>query len=300
MRLSVKQCFILMLIPTCVAISTEKNLIWSLKPVSPNDHDLALVSGDPAAISGASAQVERIDLEGENAIYSVCSNYHAGVVYVADFKDRRYHQWDIGDNSYRTIHIGVGDSLQMTVDWSNENLYWVDGFFGWIAMKSLDRSDQFDYKVLVERDVDFPLAIAVDPKRGFLFWTEVGGTSLIKRASLGGASPQVIVLDGLYEPRALTIDIATGRIYWVDRVKETVEYCNSDGQDRNVLRKMNSVEFFGIAHYKNFLFVTDQTYDEVLMLNSTSGAIVKRIDSDDGSPRSIAVYAEENQPALKS
>lgn len=84
----------------------------------------------------------------------------------------------------------------------------------------------------------------------FLFWTEVGRVSLVKRARLDGDSPRVIAMGGLYQPIALTIDIETGRIYWVDKRKEAVEYCGSDGSQRNVLRKVNSLKFDSIAYYQ--------------------------------------------------
>ncbi|XP_064608887.1 low-density lipoprotein receptor-related protein 6-like [Liolophura sinensis] len=201
----------------------EKSLIWSSKTEALRDPFLAFIPGDPADVSRDNITRGRISfntiLDPEANIHSVCSDYAAGAVYFAELYTKTFFEINIHSLSTRIVHRGVGDSLQMTVDWSSRNLYWVDGLFSWIAVKSLKKDDPFDYNVLVERDVDFPLGIAVDPRRGYLFWIEVGRVPLVKRARLDGDSPRVLAVGGLYRPRGLTIDIQTGKIYWVDRTK---------------------------------------------------------------------------------
>lgn len=131
---------------------------------------LGFIPGDPADLSKDNVTFRQMTFDAtlatEANIHSVCSDHPAGTVYFAELSMTAFFELDIESPTTRIVHQGIGDSLQMTVDWSSRNLYWVDGLFSWIAVKSLRKTDRFDYKVLVERDVDFPLGIAVDPTRG--------------------------------------------------------------------------------------------------------------------------------------
>lgn len=86
---------------------------------------------------------------------------------------------------------------------------------------------------------------------------------MIKRAFLDGESPQVIAVGGIYKPRTITTDLKTGRVYWADQYKKSVEYCESDGQRRAILRRLSitglySVELYKVMTYRKYILSIKQ------------------------------------------
>ena len=45
----------------------------------------------------------------------------------------------------------------------------------------------------------------------------------------------MLVWQGLFKPTAVSADHSTGRLYWVDEAKGTVESCNHDGTGRRIV-----------------------------------------------------------------
>ena len=58
----------------------------------------------------------------------------------------------------------------------------------------------------------------VDPKHGFMYWTDWGETPKIERAGMDGDvnTRQVIVSKEIYWPNGLTLDYDDERIFWAD------------------------------------------------------------------------------------
>ncbi len=71
-----------------------------------------------------------------------------------------------------------------------------------------------------------------------MFWTE-GNTeeqfsSAIRSGYMSGTASHIIVSRGLWEPTSLTLDYHKdgGRLFWVDRLRSSIESCKLDGSDR--------------------------------------------------------------------
>ena len=58
----------------------------------------------------------------------------------------------------------------------------------------------------------------LDPKRGYMYWTDWGETPKIERAGMDGEmqTRQVVVKDEIYWPNGLTLDYEEERIFWAD------------------------------------------------------------------------------------
>jgi len=66
-----------------------------------------------------------------------------------------------------------------------------------------------------------PRAIALDPRFGYLFWTDWDPSApRIERCSMAGESRQIIVIVSLFFegewPNGLTLDYEINRLYWID------------------------------------------------------------------------------------
>lgn len=60
--------------------------------------------------------------------------------------------------------------------------------------------------VVVAGDMDKPMAIAVDPVAGLMFWTDRGRTPKIERAHLDGSHRRVLVNETIHFTTGLTLD----------------------------------------------------------------------------------------------
>ena len=106
------------------------------------------------------------------------------------------------DNSYcsdwqlvTVLHSDHGVPYSLTIDWLNDWIYWSSPHFHTISMAKLDGSYQ---QVIVNESqkLDEPRGVAVDPLKGYLFWTARGDCSNIGRAAMDGSNQQHIVVNG--------------------------------------------------------------------------------------------------------
>lgn len=74
-----------------------------------------------------------------------------------------------------------------------------------------------------------------------LFWTDYGSAPKIESSDLLGRNRKTIIASSIFKPVAIDIDITKNIIYWVDETFWTIEYCNLDGSNRNVLIQDNFV-----------------------------------------------------------
>ena len=77
-----------------------------------------------------------------------------------------------------TIASGLIASRGIAVDWIAKNIYWIDAGAATITVSTIDGSVQ---RTLVSGDLDQPHDIIVDPKNGFIFWTDWGRKAKIER-----------------------------------------------------------------------------------------------------------------------
>jgi low density lipoprotein-related protein 2 len=78
-----------------------------------------------------------------------------------------------------------------------------------------------------DRGVAKPVAIAVDPQNGKLYWLDQGGAGVpakIGKANMDGSAPEVLVRDNMTDPEALTLDPETEMLYFSSSFKPKVQY----------------------------------------------------------------------------
>ncbi|NWS38569.1 LRP2 protein, partial [Probosciger aterrimus] len=113
------------------------------------------------------------------------------------------------------------------------HLYWTDAGTNRIEVAKLDGRYR---KWLIFSLLDQPAAIAVNPKRGLMYWTDWGRQPKIECAWMDGQQRQTLVSEDLGWPTGLSIDyLNNDRIYWSDSKENIIESMRPDGTDRTIV-----------------------------------------------------------------
>ncbi|XP_076823399.1 prolow-density lipoprotein receptor-related protein 1-like isoform X2 [Clavelina lepadiformis] len=176
-------------------------------------------------------------------------------------------------DSIETIHKALVHSAHgIAVDWVARNLYWSDKGLDTIEVSKLDGRYR---KTLIRSGLDEPRALALNPRRGYLYWSDWGTDPHIGRIGMDGANRSIILhshasgnvthrLPGkkLGWPNAITIDYASRKLFWADAKEDYVAYCNFDGSQARVLleRTGNGIlaaHVFSMSMFEDRIYWTD-------------------------------------------
>jgi low density lipoprotein-related protein 2 len=136
----------------------------------------------------------------------------------------------------------VGNPYCIAFDWVGRNLYIGNIDASEISLVRVE--GKLKYRMLVidsrsgnETGVAQPIALALLPKAGKLFWLDRGGNGVptkIGKANMDGTYPEVIVR-GLEGPEFLTIDIQKEILFFSTSRQAKIESCNLDGTNRRTI-----------------------------------------------------------------
>lgn len=93
------------------------------------------------------------------------------------------------------------------------------------------------YRSLVSTGLN-PTDIVVEPESRVMIWSTLENGILI--SSLDGTNKKSLVESDVGWPISLSIDYPTGRLYWADYRKGTIETCRLNGKERNVVRRFSN------------------------------------------------------------
>ncbi|XP_063629184.1 prolow-density lipoprotein receptor-related protein 1-like [Cydia splendana] len=142
------------------------------------------------------------------------------------------------------IEQGVSTAEGLAVDWVANNLYWVEGTLRQIEVARLDGRYR---RTLVSGDMESPRAIALDPKHGYLFWSDWEQSApRIERCSMAGTDRTTVVhvdeiADGAW-PNGVTLDHVATRLYWIDaKYVHGAKRCSMAGADRTTVVHVDEI-----------------------------------------------------------
>ncbi|XP_070804169.1 low-density lipoprotein receptor-related protein 6 isoform X5 [Pituophis catenifer annectens] len=182
----------------------------------------------------------------------------------------------------------------LACDWLGEKLYWTDSETNRIEVSNLDGSLR---KVLFWQELDQPRAIALDPVRGFMYWTDWGEMPKIERAGMDGSSRSVIINADIYWPNGLTLDYEEQKLYWADAKLNFIHRSNLDGTHRQAVIKGSLPHPFALTLFGDTLYWTDWTTRSILACNKYTGQNLREIHSNIFSPMDIHVFSQQRQPS---
>ncbi|KAL3891041.1 hypothetical protein ACJMK2_003304 [Sinanodonta woodiana] len=202
-------------------------------------------------------------------------------------------------NIWTTLHRGLSkDYVKLAVDWISHNIYWTDPQYKWIVVQSLLGNDTSMHRVLIHDNLDGPHALALDPFQALLFWSDVGKFTKIEVSSLSGSNRKILAFSNLLHPYSITADCAYKQLYFIDVGRQTLETVSYEGKDRKVVFKQTYSYFFGLAVFKDYLYVTDTNYDKLYFLNKTDGKeLQKSLYKDEVKYFVVTVFHPDAQNA---
>lgn len=168
----------------------------------------------------------------------------------------------------RSVVTGGLESVEgLAVDWIACNLYWVESRHQEIEVSRCDGS----MRASVVGDVRRPRALALDPRVGFLFWTDWDNENpRIERSYLDGSSRKVIVNVGEYSnlpeslPNGITLDYAVNRVYWIDAGSGSIHTVKYDGTDhKKILHLSTFSKPFSMDVFGDYFYWTDLAFSSI-------------------------------------
>ncbi|KAI8432507.1 hypothetical protein MSG28_013508 [Choristoneura fumiferana] len=200
------------------------------------------------------------------------------------------------------IDQGVSTAEGLAVDWVGNNLYWVEGSLHQIEVARLDGRYR---RTLVSGDMESPRAIAVDPKHGYLFWSDwEQAAPRIERCSMGGNARTVVVrVDELANgawPNGITLDHLATRLYWIDAKSDSIHTTLYDGTGYQLVLRGHAMlsHPFAVTLFESHVYWTDWRSNSVVRANKWNGSDVAVVQRTMMQPFDIKVIHPSRQPAL--
>ncbi|XP_055918086.1 low-density lipoprotein receptor-related protein 1 isoform X3 [Eupeodes corollae] len=152
----------------------------------------------------------------------------------------------------------LNDPKSLAVDWVTHMVYIIDSRLNEIIATDIDGKK---YMPLVSTGMN-PTDIVLEPESRIMIWSTLENGILI--ASLDGSNKKSLVEIDVGWPISLSIDYPTGRLYWADYRKGTIETCRLNGKDRNVVRRFSNKEKpQKIDVFEDYLYI--KLYDQSII-----------------------------------
>lgn len=201
------------------------------------------------------------------------------------------------------VQNGLATAEGLAVDWIGRNLYWVESNLDQIEVARLDGKYR---RTLIAGEMESPRAIAVDPRDGYLFWTDWDDNApRIERCSLAGLDREIVVhVDKLTDggwPNGLTLDYDSRRIFWVDARSDSIHTTKYDGSDHHeVMSQHEKLSHpFAITLFETYVYWTDWRTNSVVRANKFNGGNVSVIRETLNQPFDVKILHPSRQPVDK-
>ncbi|XP_043944066.1 low-density lipoprotein receptor-related protein 6 [Protopterus annectens] len=211
---------------------------------------------------------------------------------------------DVSEEAIKCIVFNRTGSIQNVVisglvspdglacDWLGGKLYWTDSETNRIEVANLNGSLR---KVLFWQELDQPRAIALDPSRGYMYWTDWGEVPKIERAGMDGTSRSIIIDSNINWPNGLTLDYEEHKLYWADAKLSFIHRSDLDGTNREVVVEGFLPHPFALTLFGDTLYWTDWTTHSIHSCNKNYGDNRREVHSNIFSPMDIHVFSPLRQ-----
>ncbi|XP_034653858.1 prolow-density lipoprotein receptor-related protein 1 isoform X1 [Drosophila subobscura] len=152
----------------------------------------------------------------------------------------------------------LDDPKSLAVDWITQRVYIIDSRHNQILATDIEGKK---YISLVSTGTN-PTDIVLEPESRIMIWSTLENGILV--ASLDGSNKKSLVERDVGWPISLSMDYPTGRLYWADYRKGTIETCRLNGKDRNVVRRFGNREKpQKIDVFEDYLYI--KLYDQSII-----------------------------------
>lgn len=226
---------------------------------------------------------------------------HDGIVFWSDSQEQKIMMGNLNGEPNPTVVVdGVFVVDGIGYDWIHKNLYWTDTLNNTINVASRDSGHR---KALISDNLDEPRAIAVDPRTGYMYWTDWGTSPKIERAGMNGAYRETIIDKSkvnIHWPNGLTIDYHSDMLYWVDARYHLLATCDFNGERyRTILQDETALMHpFHISVFQDEVYWTDWDAYSVRRVNKFTGEGVTDVVGSlvRGTPNGLHIWHPSKQP----
>lgn len=268
-----------------VLLSADTNLLFA------NRKDLRVVN---VAFNQTSSTSEAI-IEGLEDAAALDFLYSQGAVFWTDVILEMIRKKDVSSGTVEdVISTGVISPDGLACDWVGLKLYWTDADNDRIEVSELNGTSR---KVLVWEEIDQPRAVTLDPRRGYLFWSDWGEEPKIERAGMDGTERTVIINDHIEWPNGLTVDYDTSLLFWTDAKLRYIHHCLIDGSNRTILLEGITPHPFALSVFQDTVYWTDWDTKSIHACDKYTGQMRNPVLENLLWPMDIHVYSPDRQPS---
>ncbi|XP_058879034.1 low-density lipoprotein receptor-related protein 2-like isoform X2 [Acipenser ruthenus] len=258
---------------------------------------LASVQFDLLLYGLRSFKEDVLTFTGKKIIFSVDYDWKEKKVFWLSL-DAESIKWITMDKKNKgTIVKGIKSDC-IAVDWVGRNLYWTDGAAGQILAVSLysNSTGTHNYTVVLDEDLEQPRSLVLQPLRGLMYWSEIGGEPQIERAGMDGSNRKMLITKGLGWPINLALDLLSDRIFWADDKFRCIGSANLDGTDIKLFQLLETPSPFSLSVFEDVIYWSDTKMRTIQKANKDTGknrtVLIKRL----GQPFGLKVIHETLQP----
>jgi low-density lipoprotein receptor-related protein 1 (alpha-2-macroglobulin receptor) len=164
-------------------------------------------------------------------------------------------------------------------------------------------SDMKKCTVILETDLEKPRAMALDPTKGFMFFTKWGiSPPTVDRALLDGTNRTPIVSAKIVYPQGVAIDLALQQVYWVDKYMDNIDRVDYYGNNRWTVKKsspfmISMKSLHSINIFENLIYFSSWRNESIMSMNKFTFE-VKIIASNMQHIDAISVFHRQKQPEV--
>ncbi|XP_060556897.1 low-density lipoprotein receptor-related protein 2-like, partial [Ruditapes philippinarum] len=194
----------------------------------------------------------------------------------------------------------IGNPAGVAYDWVSKNLFWADFVSGTIEVMRTQGKSVYRKVILsnMGRPIDCvtPVAVCVDPSRGFIYWIDIGGHGLRPKLAsmlMDGTQRQLLHARRVDTPTSLSRDPATGDLYWTEGRRQQI--LKWEFRTRRVIvvqdnvGKPNSVSLFG-----GVLYYADNSRQTLNKLELRKGGNMTVLKKNVRKVKAITIYHNRN------
>uniref|UniRef100_A0AAF5Q0L6 EGF-like domain-containing protein n=13 Tax=Wuchereria bancrofti TaxID=6293 RepID=A0AAF5Q0L6_WUCBA len=258
---------------------------------------------DQNSLSEAILPISPVSQRRIGMYFEVECDIHGNSFFYADIMDNTVYRVKPDGEGSAPVLVTHNDGLvSMSFDWLSKQLYYVDNIRNSlevvkISEQGLVHPDQLIHRQLLNGLRD-PVAVAVHPWHGILFFAEAQRPAKIYRCMIDASNCEIIRNTTLGRPSSMVIDFSEDRLCYGDTLLKTINCMNFDGSNPYVIPVDNPIPV-AIAILGDELYYVHQRPYSIRRVNKRNGGksrIIRQFTGKDRSVFSLKACSPANQP----